>query len=99
MKVALCCVAGMSTSIYMRKMKNYANENGIDLEIAVYGVGDIADVWRRYDVILLGPQISNLKKKLGETINKPILVISPANYGLYQVDEVFKEIKEVLGEG
>ena len=33
MKILLICAAGMSTSILMKKMEQYANDQGIDLDI------------------------------------------------------------------
>ena len=58
MKILLICAAGMSTSILMKKMEQYANDQGIDLDIKAVGLMDYQDYAQDYDVILLGPQVS-----------------------------------------
>ena len=44
MKILLICAAGMSTSILMKKMEQYANDQGIDLDIKAVGLMDYQDV-------------------------------------------------------
>lgn len=57
-KVLLICAGGMSTGILMRKMEKYAEEQGISLKIEAVGMSAYEDVYKNYDVILLGPQQS-----------------------------------------
>ncbi len=38
MRILLVCNAGMSTSMLVNKMKQYADQNGIPLEITARGV-------------------------------------------------------------
>ncbi|MBW5892527.1 PTS sugar transporter subunit IIB, partial [Pectobacterium polaris] len=35
-RIMLCCSAGMSTSLLMRKMKEAASARGLDVDIAAY---------------------------------------------------------------
>ena len=60
-KVLLICAGGMSTGILMRKMEKYAEEQGISLKIEAVGMSAYEDVYKNYDVILLGPQVSYKK--------------------------------------
>lgn len=70
MRVLLVCAGGMSTSMLMKKMSKYADEHGIELEIAARGFNEVKD-GEGWDVVLLGPQIGyqadKLKAKLGDT--------------------------------
>ena len=39
-KIMLCCSAGMSTSLLVRKMVEAANERGLPVKIDAYGVSE-----------------------------------------------------------
>ncbi len=41
MKILLVCAAGLSTSILMKKLEKYAEQNGIELDIDAVGIGEI----------------------------------------------------------
>lgn len=99
MKVLLVCAGGMSTSIVMKKMRTYAEQKGMEgFEVAATGVGSFRDVASEYDVILLGPQISYKKDDVVEGTNgqKPVGVITPADYAIANCDSIFKQIDNLL---
>ena len=56
MKILLVCAAGLSTSILMKKLEKYAEQNGIELDIDAVGIGEYQETCADYDVLLLGPQ-------------------------------------------
>lgn len=58
MKILLVCAAGLSTSILMKKLEKYAEQNGIELDIDAVGIGEYQETCADYDVLLLGPQVS-----------------------------------------
>lgn len=58
MKILLVCAGGMSTSILMKKMEKYWNDQGQDLTIKAVGMSEYQDVYQDFDIILLGPQVS-----------------------------------------
>ncbi len=97
MKVLLVCAAGMSTSMLMKKMSKYAEEQGFELEIAARSVNEVknADDW---DVVLLGPQVSyqkdNVRAKIGP--DKPLDVIPMLEYGRQNCPAIFKRINDML---
>lgn len=65
-RIILACAAGMSTSIVVSKMKATAEAKGLDYEIYAIPEGAIADELEEHgedvQVILLGPQVSFMKK-------------------------------------
>lgn len=97
MKILLVCGAGMSTSILMNKMKKYAEDNGIELEISATSVESAAEVSANYEVILMGPQVSYRKGDVESSTGKPVAVIPPADYGMANCPNVFKLAQDLLG--
>ncbi|MFK8258418.1 PTS sugar transporter subunit IIB [Erwinia sp. AnSW2-5] len=90
-KIMLCCSAGMSTSMLVRKMVEAANERGIAVEIEAYGVAEFDTQFPRYQVVLLGPQVKYMLKSLSEkaaTQGIPVQAIDPMDYGMQRGDKV-----------
>lgn len=100
MKVLLVCAGGMSTSIVMKKMRAYAEKQGIEgFEVAATGVGEFREVVDGYDVVLLGPQISYKRDDIvaGAGPNRPVDVIAPADYAIANCEHIFAQIDRLLG--
>lgn len=97
MKLLLVCAGGMSTSILMKKLEKYAADKGIEFEVVARGVGDYEDICSKYDVILLGPQVSYRKDDIAATSGKPIAVIAPYDYAIGNAENIFKQINQLLG--
>ena len=87
-KVLLICAGGMSTGILMRKMEKYAEEQGISLKIEAVGMSAYEDVYKNYDVILLGPQVSYKK-------GEPIAVIPAYDYAIGNVANIMKQVEDL----
>ncbi|QGU87926.1 PTS sugar transporter subunit IIB [Erwinia sorbitola] len=90
-RIMLCCSAGMSTSLLVRKMVESANERGIPVEIEAYGVAEFETEFPRYQVVLLGPQVKYMLKTLSEkaaTHGIPVQPIEPMDYGMQRGDKV-----------
>lgn len=67
MKVLLCCSAGISTTLLMKRMEAYAREKGVSpFEIEVRGAGEAAAHAAGCDVVLLGPQVAYLERRVAE---------------------------------
>jgi PTS system cellobiose-specific IIB component len=83
-KIMLCCSAGMSTSMLVKKMREAAAEQGKEVEIEAYGATHFDEVVKDYDVVLLGPQVKYMLNDLkgrAEAYNVPVEAISPMDYG------------------
>lgn len=90
-KIMLCCAAGMSTSLLVKKMLTSAQERGLDVEIKAFGAGEFDDQFEHYQVILLGPQVKYMLSGLAQKAEpKGILVaaIDMMDYGMQRGDKV-----------
>ncbi|MGB8664562.1 PTS sugar transporter subunit IIB [Serratia plymuthica] len=90
-KIMLCCSAGMSTSLLVRKMVEAADERGLPVEIDAYGVAEFDTQFPRYQVVLLGPQVKYMLKTLSEKAavqGIPVQPIDPMDYGMQRGEKV-----------
>ncbi len=74
----------MSTSLLVNKMKEAAKAQGLDDEIWAVGQGEVDNAIKDADVLLIGPQMRMLKKKMtakGDELGVPVEVIPPVMYG------------------
>ncbi|HHW02168.1 MAG TPA: PTS sugar transporter subunit IIB [Thermoanaerobacterales bacterium] len=85
MKVLLACIAGMSTSLLVEKMKKEVKARGLnDIEIKAEPIENLDRVVGKYDVILLGPQARFKEKAVSELCrahSKKYAIIPPQVYG------------------
>lgn len=85
MNILLVCVAGMSTSLLVRKMEIEASNRGLDVKIMAKPIDVLENVIADYDVILLGPQIKYKEpyiKELAKQKGKKYTVIPSIMYGM-----------------
>ena len=90
-KIMLCCSAGMSTSLLVRKMVEEAQTRGLPVEIDAYGVAEFDTQFSRYQVVLLGPQVKYMLNTLSETAatcGSPVQPINPMDDGMQRGDKV-----------
>lgn len=90
-KIMLCCSAGMSTSLLVRKMVEAADERGLPVEIDAYGVAEFDTQFPHYQVVLLGPQVKYMLKTLSEKAavhGIPVQPIDPMDYGMQRGEKV-----------
>lgn len=99
MKILLVCSAGMSTSMMVNKMKQSADERGIDAEIWAVADALAKTEMEKADIIMLGPQVRFLKDKLQEEAkDKSVVVIDMMAYGTMNGAKVLDQALEVLGK-
>ena len=94
-KVLLICAGGMSTGILMKKLQKYAEDQGFSLEIEAVGMTAYEDVYKNYDVILLGPQVSYKKAEIEEVTQIPLDVIAAYDYAVGNVENIMKQVDEL----
>ncbi len=99
MKVLLVCAAGMSTSMLMKKMEDYAKDNNIDLTIDAMSVDAMKNPKDAgYECVLMGPQVSYLKAKVEKRAQGlPVDVIPIANYGRQNCPAIVEQIQGLIG--
>lgn len=92
-KILLLCVAGMSTSILVNKMKDAAQKNGIEVQIEAVSLENFENKLNDSDVFLLGPQVRFKKAELqaiAQAAGKPLEVINTLDYGMMKGENVLK---------
>ncbi len=96
MKIMLICAGGASTSILMKKMRKYADEKGINLDIIARSIGNYDECSSEYDIMLLGPQVAYQKERIETATQKPVTVIAPYDYAIGNVENIFHQVNEML---
>ncbi|SHH88627.1 PTS sugar transporter subunit IIB [Clostridium intestinale] len=81
--ILLCCSAGMSTSILVKKMRQAAEEKGLEAEIWAIPESELEKNKDKADIVLLGPQIRYALENVRESVgaDKPVEVIDIRDYG------------------
>lgn len=97
--INLFCAAGMSTSLLVTKMQNYANSINYEVTIAAHPISEVGKYGPEADIILLGPQVrfelNNVKKQLPD---KNVEAIDMRAYGMMDGKAVIEHVKQVLGD-
>lgn len=67
----------------VKKMQDAAVEKGVEANIWAVGDADSVEEVKNADIVLLGPQVRYLEKKMNERVNnqKPVIVIDMMAYG------------------
>ncbi|GAK82836.1 PTS system cellobiose-specific IIB component [Vibrio ponticus] len=98
-KILLCCSAGMSTSMLVKKMEQAASNRGLECQIEALSVSAFNEAISEYDVCLLGPQVRfqlDELKKVADEHGKNIAAISPQDYGMMKGDAVLDQALELI---
>lgn len=99
MRLLLICAGGMSTSMLIKKLVKYAEENGIEnFECEAHGVSEFEELYKKWDLTLYGPQISNRAASLKQIAGPdyPLGKIQPADYAIGNAANIFKEVNRLL---
>lgn len=89
--IRLFCQAGLSTSHLVKKMKEAAEERGLDVSIEAYPESDITNRLENVDVALIGPQVRfrlDKIKTICDDHGVPVDVIPMVDYGMLNGDKV-----------
>lgn len=99
MKIMLACNVGMSTSLMVKNMLDAASEQGKNYEIWAVDSSEISNQVGNFDVLLLGPQVRHMLKKVKRIVgdDTPVDVITPMAYGRGDGAAVLKQAEELLG--
>lgn len=96
MKILLCCNAGMSSSILVKKIKDVASKNGEDIEVAAVASSAVKDEVGKWDVCLVGPQMMFAVNSIKEQLNIPVASIEPRIYAMADGAAVIEFAKKLL---
>lgn len=100
-KIRLFCNAGMSTSLLVTKMRQAAEEMGVETDIVAYSANEANQRMTEADVALIGPQIAYRKKEfqeLGAGLGVPVEVIPSVDYGMVNGKKVLELALKLAGK-
>lgn len=100
-RILLACSSGMSTSILVTKMEEYAKSIGDEAEIWAVGQEIAKKEMANADVVLIGPQMSFLKgdfqKEAGQYGIK-VEVINMMAYGMADGKKAYEQAVSLIGD-
>lgn len=74
-RVLLCCSAGMSTSILVKKMMDWFDDNDIDIRVEAMPLSQAQARINEFDIVLIAPQIGHAINEVKELTSSPIKII------------------------
>jgi len=92
MKILLCCNAGMSSSILVKKIRDVAEKTGEDIEVSA-----VANASIKNDVCLVGPQLVFAVDSIHQQLNIPVASIEPRAYAMADGAAAIEMAKKLLG--
>ncbi len=95
MRILLVCNAGMSTSLIVEKMKEYAET---DDRIEAHPISYLSDHVLEWDVILIGPQIRYKERQIKElckTSGNVCGLIDMLDYGQGNGQNIYTQAKHL----
>lgn len=98
MKILLVCAGGFSTSILVKKIEEWADKNGEDIQINSAGKEEYKEIWEDYDCILTGPQISYSMDDIKAEVSIPVAGMEPMDYALGNAENVVQLAKKITGK-
>ncbi|WED24607.1 PTS sugar transporter subunit IIB [Vibrio sp. JC009] len=99
-KIMLCCSAGMSTSLLVKKMLASAQERGIEADIKAFGAAEFNEQVSNYEVVLLGPQVKYMQQDLQKVADNHGIKVEPIDmmdYGMQRGDKVLDFALGLIG--
>lgn len=95
-KIILCCSAGMSTSLFVTKLRKHAAEINMPIDVDAVPVGDLEKYYNdaSVSIFVLAPQVKFQKSNIASRTDKPLYVIEMRDYGLMDVQKVLPLILE-----
>lgn len=97
-KIVLACMAGLSTSILVSKMREAAKEMGYECEVNAYPISNVEKEGGDADIILLGPQVRLQLESVKGSVKCPVEVIDMMAYGMMDGKTVVEQVKKTLGD-
>ena len=99
MKILLCCAGGLSSSILMKKMKNWADSHNEELEIVAMGVNEAVERWQDgWDCVLVAPQASYRMNDMKREIQIPMEAVPSMDYAIGNAENVMKLAHTISGK-
>lgn len=97
-KILLVCEAGISTTILLNKMREYAKVRKVNIDITALPITECADIINDVDVTLLSPQVGFQMPQINALVNGrvPVKVIDTILYGMMNEQVIFEQALNLL---
>lgn len=97
-KILLVCEAGMSTSILVNKMREYAKEKSVDIDIKALSIGECEGIINEVDIVLLSPQVRFQMPQVNALVNGrvPVKAIDIILYGTMDGKVILDQVLNLL---
>ena len=101
MKILICCAGGFSSSIVEKKLRDYGQTIGEEIEVKAVGTAEVSEIIKDgYQVLLYAPQVRNRARDLEATATKagvPCALMAPQDYALANATNIYKQAKKSIG--
>lgn len=98
MKILLICAGGMSTGLLMRKMEAYWADQGQELTINAVGLSEYEDVYKNFDIIMVGPQVGYRLDEIKTNTGIPCDTIPSLDYATANCPNVMKLAQKLYAQ-
>lgn len=97
MKILLCCLAGVTSTLFSTKLKDMASSQGV--EVTVWSASEHAVEYSidLADVVLVAPQLkSSIEKIKLLDENKPVILIDEEDFTHFHVQKIFNQAYKAI---
>ncbi len=93
--ILLCCSGGMTTGYFAEKMNKYCQLNKLPYTIQAAPVYHLQDVYQKFDLILVAPQLRYKAAELMQQL-QPVTVkcIEPTTFATYDCQALLDQIED-----
>lgn len=88
----------MSTGLLMNKMKVYWDQQGKELTINAVGLGEYEDVYKDYDIIMVGPQVGYRLAQIKADTGLPCDIIPSFDYAIANCPNIMKLAEKLYAQ-
>lgn len=94
LNILLTCTTGLTTSYYGYLLKDYFQQNHLDINIDAVGYQDLERRQSQYDYIFVAPQIAYRYIDLHERYGDKVFLIDSYDFATGNIESVLKDLKE-----
>lgn len=97
MKILVVCNAGMSSSILVKKIQEYAKSIGDEAVVQAVSASSVADEKGKWDVCLVAPQIKYAVNDVKSKLGIPTDAVDMRVYAIADGKSAYEAAKEMKG--
>lgn len=97
MKILVVCNAGMSSSILVKKIKEYARSQQVEAVVQAVSSASVVDEVGNWDVCLVAPQIMYAVDDVKKTLQIPTEAVEMRTYAISDAKAAFEQALRMKG--